>query len=104
MVLPNYIDLAVLSAPSQLVACDVIPPLGNVDHSGIHIHLKWLRKQSPVKTPKQITLRYTQADFDKAHHLLDAVGWTFLDDGSDIDTMWNMWGGEIYGSYGGMYT
>ena len=31
----TLIDLALPSTPSQMVSCDVIPPLGNSDHNGI---------------------------------------------------------------------
>ena len=33
--------LALLSPPSQLIECSVIPPLSNSDHDGIHLIMKW---------------------------------------------------------------
>ena len=69
----------------------MIPPLDNSDHNGIFIPLKWFWKTSPVKTQKQTFWRYSRADFDKANHLHDVTGWTFLDDGTNIDTLWNKW-------------
>ena len=37
----TLIDLVLLSVPSQLVNCNVITPLGNSDHSGVDVTLKW---------------------------------------------------------------
>ena len=45
----TLIDLALLSAPSQLVNCNVIPPLSNSDHNGFTLTLKWSRNPPPVK-------------------------------------------------------
>jgi len=39
----TLIDLVLLSAPSQLVRCEVIPPLGNSDHNGINLSVKCFR-------------------------------------------------------------
>ena len=100
----SYIDLVLFSAPSQMVACDVIPPLGNSDHNDTHIALKLFQNPSPVKSLKQIIWRCFHANFGKANHLLDAIDCTFLDDRSDIDDIMEQVGGEIYGSYGGMHT
>ena len=45
----TLIDLALLSAPSQLVNCNVIPPLSNSDQNGFTLTLKWSRNPPPVK-------------------------------------------------------
>ena len=93
-------DLVLLSAASQLVTCDVIPraPLGNSDHNGVCIGLKLFWKPSPVKTPKHIIQRYSRADFDKANHLLDTIDTCriFLDDRSDIATLWDICTAKAY--------
>ena len=87
----TLIDLVPLSAPSQLVSCNVIPPLGNSDHNGIHFILKRFRNPSPVRTRKRNVRRYSHADFDKANTLIIENDWTFLDNESDMDTLWSMW-------------
>ena len=87
----TLIDLVLLSAPSQLVSCNVIPPLGNSDHNGIHLTLKRFWNPSPVKTQKRNVWRYSHAHFDKANALINANDWTFLDNESDMDTLWSMW-------------
>ena len=48
----TLIDLALLSAPSQLVNCNVIPPLSNSDHNGFTLTLKWSRNPPPMKAKK----------------------------------------------------
>jgi len=53
----TLIDLALLSEPSQLVNCEVIPPLGNSDHNGIDLTLKVAHKPPPVKTCKRTVCR-----------------------------------------------
>jgi len=37
----TLIDLALLSAPSQVLNCNVIPPLSNSYHNGFTLTLKW---------------------------------------------------------------
>ena len=37
----TLIDLALVSTPSLLQNCEVIPPIGNSDHNGILLKLKW---------------------------------------------------------------
>ena len=36
-------------------------------------------------------LPYSHADFDQANNLINATDWTFLDDETDMDTLWSMW-------------
>lgn len=87
----SLIDLVLLSVPSQLVNCNVIPPLGNSDHSGISVTLKWSRNPCRVKASKRTIWRYAHADFDKANRLIEATDWSFLKDVSCIDAVWDSW-------------
>ena len=87
----TLIDLVLLSAPSQLVRCEVIPPLGNSDHNGINLSVKCFRNPPPVKSRKRTIWRYSHADFDQANNLISAADWTFLDDETDMDLLWSMW-------------
>ena len=34
---------------------------------------------------------YLTADFDQANNLSNGTDWTFLDDETDMDTLWSMW-------------
>ena len=86
----TLIDLVLLSAPSQLVRCEVIPPLGNSDHNGINLLVKCFRNPPPVKSRKRTIWRYSHADFDQAHNLISAADWTFLDDETDMDLLLSM--------------
>ena len=74
----TLIDLVLLSVPSQLVNCNVITPLGNSDHSGVDVTLKWSRNARPVKASKQTIWRYAHADFAKANQLINRTDWSFL--------------------------
>ena len=87
----TLIDLVLMSVPSQLVNCSVIPPLGNSDHNGINVTLKWSRNTCPVKTSKRTIWRYAHADFDKANRLIVRTDWSFLCNVSNIDTAWDLW-------------
>ena len=88
----TLIDLALLSSPSQLVECSVIPPLCNSDHDGINLILKWSRSNpSSGKVSKRSIWRYAHADFEKANRLLKAKDWTFLYNKPDIDQAWELW-------------
>ena len=80
-----------LSEPSQLVNCEVIPPLGNSDHNGIDLTLKVAHKPPPVKTCKRTVWRYALAYFEKANALIAEADWSFLQNEKDIDTVWTKW-------------
>ena len=87
----TLIDLVLMSVPSQLVNCSVIPPLGNSDHNGIDLTLKWSCNTHPVKTSKRTIWRYAHADFDKANQLIVRTDWSFLYNVSNVDTAWDLW-------------
>ena len=44
----TLIDLALVSTPSLLQNCEVIPPIGNSDHNGILLKLKWNSNKQQV--------------------------------------------------------
>ena len=81
----TVIDLALLSAPSQLVNCNVIPPLSNSDHNGFTLTLKWSRNPLPVKARKRSIWKYAQADFEKGNRLIETADWTPLYNESNTD-------------------
>ena len=88
----TLIDLVLLSYPPQLIACNVIPPLSNSDHNGVHTTLmKWFPNSSSIKNPKRTVWRYSHADFEKANRILVATDWSFVDVQFDIDALWSTW-------------
>ena len=46
----TLIDLALVSTPSLLQNCEVISPIGNSDHNGILLQLKWKSNQQQVRS------------------------------------------------------
>ena len=86
----TLIDLVLLSVPCQLVNCSVVSPLGNFDHIGFDVTLKWSRNVCPVKASKQTIWRYAYADFDKANCVINRTDWLFLCNVSSIDSAWDL--------------
>jgi len=76
---------------AELTVSKLVPPLGNSDHSGISVTLKWSRNPCQVKASKRTIWRYAHADFDKASRLIEDTDWSFLKDVSCIDTVWDDW-------------
>ena len=75
----------------QLVACNVIRPLSNSDHNGMHTTLKWFPNSTSIKNPKRTVWRYSHANFERANCILVATDWSFLDVQFDIDALWSTW-------------
>ena len=46
----TLIDLALVSTPSLLQNCEVIPLIENSDHNGILLQLKWKSNQQQVQS------------------------------------------------------
>jgi len=85
----SIIDLVLLSSPSQLIKCCIIPPLANSDHSGIVTTLKW----NPVTAPTQrrwTIWRYAYADWDKTKELISQRNWALLLR-DDVNDSWSNW-------------
>ncbi len=59
----SLIDLVLLSQPSQLLKCATIPPLGNSDHQGISVKLKWRVSSKQLTSNQRTVWRYKYADF-----------------------------------------
>ena len=86
----SLIDLVLLSQPSQLLRCSTIPPLGNSDHYGIFIALKWRVFSKRSASNSRSIWRYKYADFERACFLLDAINWDYLLP-NDANSAWNTW-------------
>ena len=87
----SLIDFVFLSDVSYLSQCEIIPPLSNSDHLGIHVKVKTkLRRQRCRQPPKHCIWHYTYADWNLACELIDQYDWDSLFD-SDIDIYWSNW-------------
>lgn len=83
----SLIDLVLLSQPSQLIDCSTIPPLGNSDHLGIAVTLKWrLTSKQHTNKPRSIW-RYKYANFERACILLDLTNWNQVIT-EDVNSAW----------------
>lgn len=88
---PSLIDLAMISNPSMLSACSVIPPVGSSDHNGIQLPLKW-RSSNTARTKPRKIWRYNQADYDLANSVLTDTDWEhILQQSNDINGVWKTW-------------
>ena len=76
----TLIDLALVSNHSLLQNCEVIPPIGNSDHNGILLQLKWKSNKQQVQPQPRPLWRYAHADFNKACDLIDNTNWDALID------------------------
>ena len=85
----TLIDLALMSNPSSLEVCSVIPPLSNSDHNGVSLTIKW--KTANRKSRHRKIWKYLQADFQRACELIDATDWNTLLQSECIDQMWECW-------------
>ena len=86
----SLIDLVLLSQPSQLQSCSVIPPLGNSDHHGIILSLKWRLLRKSVVSKKRSVWRYKHADFTRTCSLLNSVDWDQVLS-MNINLSWDTW-------------
>ena len=86
----SLIDLALMSNPSQLQDCSTIPPLGNSDHCGVSLSIRWKCNTEHVTVNPRKIWRYTHANFERACELLEAVNWDDLIS-SDINEAWTNW-------------
>ena len=78
MAAATLIDLALVSTPSLVQNCEVIPSIGNSDHNGILLQLKWKSNQQQVRSQPRPIMRYAYADFNKACDMIDNTEWDRL--------------------------
>ena len=71
----SLIDLALLSTPTLLRSCSVIPPLANSDHFGLLLDIKWKTNTKQARSEKRKIWRYAHADFQRACRLIDSTDW-----------------------------
>ena len=74
----SLIYLALLADVSQFLNCSTIPPLSSSDHLRVSLSVKWGTCQKDTHTkPRRIWI-YKNADFAKAHGLIQQTDWDSL--------------------------
>ena len=87
----SLIDLVMISNPSMLSACIVIPPLGSSDHNGVQLSLKW-RSNNTARTKPRKIWRYNQANYELANSMLADIDWEHvLQQSDDVNELWRKW-------------
>ena len=88
----SLIDLAIVSSPSNVKSCSIIPPLATSDHFGIHtkLVLKPSTMHPRSSKPCRMIWRYAHADFPLAQQLLFEVDWDRIIT-DDVDSSWLNW-------------
>ena len=79
----SLIDLIFVTNNLLTNFCNVISPLGNSDHNGIHMKCSW-------KSTARIVWCYDQADWEGALTLIDSFDWSTLIS-NDVNETWNRW-------------
>lgn len=69
----TLIDLALVSECSFVHSCNVIPPLANSDHHGLHLQLRMRKERCHTTTARRKVWRYNLADFAGACDQLDEL-------------------------------
>ena len=86
----SLIDLVLMSNPSSLSSCQVIPPLSNSDHLGIKTEIQMRGTSEAVRPPRRTVWHYSHTDWGKAREKIEAFDW----DGmltEDINLSWDRW-------------
>ena len=88
----TLIDLALLlSTPSLLQSCTIIPPIGNSKNNGFLLCLKWKSSCQQVRSQPRTIWRYAHADFGKACELINSTDWDALIVNHDINLSLHNW-------------
>ena len=86
----SLIDFVVMSNPSSLSSCNIIPPLSNSDHLGIKVKVDLKSISKPVRHRRRSIWRYSHADWGKARKIIVGFDWdTLLSE--DINLSWTRW-------------
>ena len=86
----SLIDLVLLSQPNQLQSCPVHPPLGNSDHHGIILSLRWRLLCKSVASKQRSVWRCKHADFTRSCSLLNSVDWDQVL-AMNMNLSWDIW-------------
>ena len=86
----SLIDLVLMSNPSCLSSCQIIPPLSNSDHLGIKLEMQLKGISKSVRPPRRTIWHYSHADWDKAWEKIQAFNWDSLLS-EDINLSWVRW-------------
>ena len=72
--LTTLIDLIFVSNLSLLDLCSVIPPLGNSDHSGLQLTMRF-NSRKKFTEGRRMLWQYDQGDYTRAKHMIDTTNW-----------------------------
>ena len=86
----SLIDLVLMSTPSSLSSCRVIPPLANSDHLGIEVNIKLKESNKSVRHSSRVIWQYSHADWDEACKQIETFDWDSIVSG-DINSFWISW-------------
>ena len=76
--------------------CNVISPLGNSDHNGIHMQSSWKLTPRHNCANNSNVWCYNQADWERAMTLIDSFDWSSLFS-SDVNESWTKWCDKFLG-------
>ena len=84
----SLIDLVLMSNPSSLSYCQVIPPLSNSDHLGTKTEIRIRGNSKTVRPPCHTVWHYSDADWGKACEKIAASDWDSMLT-EDINLSWD---------------
>ena len=87
----SLIDLALLSEPTALITCTILPPVASSDHRVVSLRVTSKSRHPRSKRIKRKVWQYTKADFGKAKTLILSTDWNACLCSSDIDVAWTNW-------------
>ena len=88
---PSIIDLAFVSSPTNVIACNTISLLSTSDHMGISISYKMPFANKRPRSSQREVWCYSLGDFEKACEMLEEINWECIIDKTDIDVSWRNW-------------
>ena len=88
---PSIIDLAFVSSPTNVIACNTISPLSTSDHMGISISYKMPSANKRPRSSQREVWCYSLGDFEKACEMLEEINWECIIDKTDVDVSWRNW-------------
>ena len=96
----SFIDLIFISNNALFNFCNVIPPLANSDHMGVHM-CNWRltsRHNCTNNSKGRVVGCYNQADWERAMALFDSFDWASLlsNVSNDINESWTKWCEQIH--------
>lgn len=89
----STIDLVLLSNPSQLASCNVLPPIGSSDHFSVSVTLNLPQKKKQTQPRMKSVWIYKAADIPLGRKLISSFPLAGPSD--DIDAYWRKWSNDF---------